>query len=66
MGTSSERYPSSWSGGHDEHRLDEAWRGEIEGIDLTLTYLRQKREETERLARVAPVDLGVPVIAAPR
>lgn len=44
----------------------EAWLGEVEGIDLTLTYLRQKREEAERLARVAPVDLGIPVIAAPR
>jgi hypothetical protein len=44
----------------------EAWIGEIEGIDLTLTFLRQKREETKRLARIAPVDLGIPVIAAPR
>jgi hypothetical protein len=40
----------------------EAWLGEVEGIDLTLTYLRQKREETKRLARVAPVDLGIPTI----
>ena len=44
----------------------EAWLGEIEGIDLTLTYLRQKREETKRLTRVAPFDLGTPVVAAPR
>lgn len=44
----------------------ETWLGEVEGIDLTLTYLRQKREETKRLARVAPVDLGIPVVAAPR
>ncbi|HZE15064.1 MAG TPA: site-specific integrase, partial [Mycobacterium sp.] len=44
----------------------EAWLGEIEGIDLTLTYLRQKREETKRLTRIAPVDLGTPVVAAPR
>ncbi|WP_198165593.1 site-specific integrase [Nocardia fusca] len=41
----------------------ENWLGEVEGIDLTLTYLRQKREETKRLARVAPVGLGMPVIA---
>jgi hypothetical protein len=39
---------------------------EVEGIDLTLTYLRQKRDETKRLARIAPVDLGIPVITAPR
>lgn len=44
----------------------EAWLGEVEGIDLTLTFLRQKREETKRLARVAPVELGIPVIAARR
>ncbi|MFD8811572.1 hypothetical protein ACFV23_08820 [Streptomyces sp. NPDC059627] len=44
----------------------EAWLGEVEGIDLTLTFLRQKREETKRLARVAPVELGIPVIAVRR
>jgi len=38
----------------------EAWLGEAEGIDLTLTFLRQKRQETKRLARVAPVELGMP------
>jgi hypothetical protein len=38
----------------------ENWLGEIEGIDLTLSFLRQKREETKRLARVAPVELGMP------
>lgn len=42
----------------------EAWLGEAEGIDLTLTFLRQKREEARRLARVAPVDLGIPAITA--
>ncbi|WP_258528189.1 hypothetical protein [Streptomyces sp. NBRC 110611] len=35
-------------------------------VDLTLTFLRQKREETKRLARIAPVDLGIPVVTAPR
>ncbi|MEV5544468.1 tyrosine-type recombinase/integrase [Saccharopolyspora shandongensis] len=40
----------------------EAWLGEVEGIDLALTFLRQKREETKRLARVAPVDLGMPFL----
>jgi hypothetical protein len=38
----------------------ERWLGEIEGIDLTLSFLRQKREETSRLARIAPVELGMP------
>lgn len=40
----------------------EGWTGEIEGIDLTLAFLRQKREETRRLARIAPIDLGVPAV----
>jgi hypothetical protein len=38
----------------------EAWLGEVEGIGLTLTFLRQKREEAKRLAHIAPVDLGIP------
>ena len=38
----------------------EGWLGEIEGIDLTLTFLRQKRDQTRRLARIAPTNLGMP------
>jgi site-specific recombinase XerD len=41
----------------------EGWLGEIEGVDLTLTFLRSKRDDTSRLARVAPVDLGIPQLA---
>jgi hypothetical protein len=41
----------------------EAWLGEVEGIDLTLTYLRQKRDGAKRLARVAPIDLGMPALS---
>ncbi|MFC9431995.1 hypothetical protein [Streptomyces sp. NPDC056987] len=41
----------------------EGWLGEIEGIDLTLSFLRQKRDQTRQLATVAPVDLGIPGIA---
>jgi hypothetical protein len=44
----------------------EAWLGEVEGIDLTLTFLRQRREGTKRLTRIAPVGLGTPVVEAPR
>ena len=40
------------------------WLGEIEGIDLTLTFLRQKRDQTRRLARIAPTDLGMPGVLA--
>ncbi|MFD0723799.1 site-specific integrase [Streptomyces globosus] len=38
----------------------EGWIGEIEGIDLTLTFLRIKRDETQRRAQHPPVDLGIP------
>jgi hypothetical protein len=38
----------------------EAWLGEVEGIDLTLQFLRTKREETKRLARITPIELGMP------
>jgi hypothetical protein len=35
-------------------------RRRCNGIDLTLTFLRQKRDPTRRLARIAPVSLGMP------
>jgi hypothetical protein len=46
----------------------ECWLGEIEGIDLTLTltFLRQKRDQTRRLAKVAPIHLGMPGMLTPR
>ncbi len=40
----------------------EGWLGELEGIDLTLTFLGGKRDEANRLARVAPISLGMPTI----
>jgi hypothetical protein len=44
----------------------EGWLGEVEGLDVTLAFLRQKREESRRLSRIAPVDLGIPGIPAQR
>ncbi|MFD4524231.1 tyrosine-type recombinase/integrase [Streptomyces sp. NPDC058470] len=38
----------------------EQWLGEIDGIDLTLTFLRAKRDEAQRLSRRGPVILGLP------
>ncbi|MER5185190.1 recombinase [Streptomyces sp. NPDC002896] len=38
------------------------WIGEIEGIDLTLTFLRSRRDENQRRAHRAAVDLGVPTV----
>ena len=48
--------------GAQHSRRRPGWLGEIEGIDLTLSFLRQKREETRRFARIAPVDLGIPAL----
>jgi site-specific recombinase XerC len=44
----------------------EGWLGEVEGLDLTLAFLRQKRDESRRLSRIAPVDLGIPGIPGQR
>jgi hypothetical protein len=38
------------------------WLGELEGIDLTLRFLHDKRADAQRLARLGPTDLGIPVI----
>ncbi|MBF9132746.1 tyrosine-type recombinase/integrase [Plantactinospora sp. S1510] len=39
----------------------EGWLGEIEGIDVTLSQLRGKRDQTLRLSKTAaPVYLGIP------
>ena len=33
----------------------EGWLGEVEGLDLTLTFLRQNANKTKRLTRIAPI-----------
>jgi hypothetical protein len=40
----------------------ESWLGEIEGIDLTLSFLRDKREDTRRRTQRPAVDLGMPAV----
>ncbi|WP_093662767.1 recombinase [Streptomyces radiopugnans] len=44
----------------------ESWLGEAEGINLTLTFLCVKREETQRQVRRPPVHLGFPQLRARR
>ncbi|WP_435591890.1 hypothetical protein [Nocardia sp. bgisy118] len=41
---------------------DENWRGEIEGLELTLTFLRGKRAQATRMARSGSgqTDIGMP------
>ncbi|MFI1202736.1 hypothetical protein ACH4VR_25390 [Streptomyces sp. NPDC020883] len=45
-----------------ERAVAEGWRGEIDGLDLTLTFLRSKREQAQRCQRAGLVSLGLPVI----
>ena len=40
----------------------EAWLGEIEGIDLTLAFLRDKRAEAHRVQQREPIHLGLPAV----
>ena len=40
----------------------ENWAGEIEGIDMTLTFLRAKRDNTQRRLRRPAVALGIPAV----
>jgi hypothetical protein len=37
---------------------DEGWLGELEGIDLTLTFLDGKRADAKRLSQLPPTRLG--------
>ncbi|MBY6414828.1 site-specific integrase [Rhodococcus sp. BP-252] len=43
--------------------LAENWLGEVEGLDLTLTFLRAKRDEVERTRR-RTTSLGLPTLPA--
>ncbi|MEU3497570.1 site-specific integrase [Kitasatospora cineracea] len=48
-----------------ERAQREGWRGEIEGLDLTLTFLRGKRAETQRMIRQGQpgsIELGMPML----
>ncbi|MFI0220676.1 recombinase [Streptomyces lydicus] len=39
---------------------EEQWLGEIEGIDLPLSFVRAKQAVAARLAQRSPVALGIP------
>jgi hypothetical protein len=43
----------------------EGWLGELEGLDLTLRFLFDKRDEAQRLARSPVISLGMPTIGGP-
>ncbi|MFI2636702.1 recombinase [Streptomyces collinus] len=39
---------------------EEQWLGEIDGIDMTLAFVRTKQADAARLAQRSPVALGIP------
>ena len=43
-----------------QRAITEDWPGEVEGLDLTLSFLRSKREQARRAAASGPVQLGMP------
>jgi integrase len=45
-----------------DHAESEGWRGEIEGIEVTLDHLRSKRDRAQRISPTAPVTLPMPMI----
>ena len=45
-----------------QRAVDKGWRGEVEGLDLTLRFLRSKRAQGHRTARMGRVDLGMPTL----
>jgi hypothetical protein len=40
----------------------EARQGEVGGIDLTVTFLRDKRAEAHRIQQPEPIHLGLPAV----
>jgi hypothetical protein len=49
-----------------EGAVEEGWLGEIEGIDVTLAFLQDKRRAVARLNGVTPVHLRLPPVADAR
>ncbi|MFF4054089.1 recombinase [Streptomyces chartreusis] len=49
-----------------QRAIDEGWRGEVEGLDLALRFLRSKRAQALRAAATGRVDLGMPTLSRSR
>ncbi len=46
--------------GRRTRAVERGWLGEIEGIDLTLRFLRDKRTDATRISEQPQVILGIP------
>ena len=42
--------------------IEKGWHGEVEDLDLTLAFLRSKRNQTQRVQRAGTVNLGLPAL----
>ncbi|MCP2365806.1 site-specific recombinase XerD [Nonomuraea thailandensis] len=49
-----------------QRAIEEEWHGEVEGLDLTLKFLRSKRLQAQRAAASGPVSLGMPTTRGPQ
>ncbi|MFD7134483.1 recombinase [Streptomyces sp. NPDC059894] len=49
-----------------QRAIDEGWHGEVEGLDLTLKFLRSKRTQGRRTAAMGRMDLGMPTLPRQR
>jgi hypothetical protein len=45
-----------------QRAISEGWHGEVEGLELTLTFLRSKRDQARRASLMGTVSLGMPVM----
>ncbi|MEU8466294.1 recombinase [Streptomyces sp. NPDC029003] len=45
-----------------QHPIAQGWKGEVEGIELTLTFLRSERAQVHRSQQLRPVNLGIPSV----
>lgn len=48
-----------------DRAANEGWRGEIEGIEITLDHLRGKRDRAQRIDPGTAVTLPTPVVRRP-
>jgi hypothetical protein len=46
-----------------QRAIDEGWRGEVDGLEPTLRFLRSKCAQAHRTAAMSRVDLGLPTLS---
>ncbi|MFB7053390.1 recombinase [Streptomyces vinaceus] len=46
-----------------QHGIAQGWKGESEGIELTLTFLRSKRSQVHGSQQLSLVNLSIPSVS---